>query len=147
MNEENQRGPLLSAKEPPSPARRLNRFIPFFLAFMLILSLVPMFVYPDPTFYTWINSPTVKGYYGLFGAVVYIVFALIVWQKNRAGIPLRYGLMFLWVLFFTIVVAFIHESQISYSDANGVVQSFALPSFDRLIYEAETRLYFYVLPP
>ena len=138
MNEENQRGPLLSAKEPPSPARRLNRFIPFFLAFMLILSLVPMFVYPDPTFYTWINSPTVKGYYGLFGAVVYIVFALIVWQKNRAGIPLRYGLMFLWVLFFTIVVAFIHESQISYSDANGVVQSFALPSFDRLIYEAET---------
>ena len=138
MNEESQHGPLLLTKEPLAPASRLNRLIPFFLAFLLILSVVPMFVYPDPAFYQWINSPVVNGYYWMIDAAIFIVFALIVWQKNHAEIPLRYGLMFLWALFFTIIVAFIHESPIAYPDAQGALQPFGLPSFYHLIYEAET---------
>jgi hypothetical protein len=137
MNEPAERGPLFSGKELPESGCKLNRFIPLFLALMLILSVIPMFYYPDPTFYNWINSSTVNALYWIIDSAIYIVFAIIVWQKNRAEIPLRYGLMFLWVLLFTILVGFIQENTIAYTDANGVIQSFALPRFFRLIYEAE----------
>jgi hypothetical protein len=119
MNEPAERGPLFSGKELPASGCKFNRFIPLFLALMLILSVIPMFYYPDPTFYAWINSSTVNALYWIIDSVIYIVFALIVWQKNRAEIPLRYGLMFLWVLLFTILVGFIQENTIAYTDANG----------------------------
>src|SRR5574344_965335 len=93
---------------------KLNRFIPIFLPLFAILTVLPMIYYPDPTLYDWINSAAVKDYYWISEAGIFMVFALVVWAKNRAEPPLRYGLMFLWVMLFSIVLVFVHERSLTY---------------------------------
>jgi hypothetical protein len=112
---------------------KLNRFIPLALAFFLILGAIPLFVYPSTVVSTWINSPEVNGYYWIASAMLFIVFASIIWQKNQVEPPLRYGLMFLWVLIYTVILAFIHERQLSY----GSGQTFTVQWSYLLVYEAE----------
>jgi len=113
---------------------KLNRFIPIFLTILAILSVLPMMYYPDPTFYNWINSEAVNGYYWIIDAGIFMIFALIVWIKNRAEPPLRYGLMFLWVMLFSVILMFIHERQVTYG-SNAV---YTLPLFSVAIFEVKT---------
>jgi len=113
---------------------KLNRFIPIFLTLFAILSVLPMIYYPDPTLYGWINSAAVKDYYWISEAGIFMVFALVVWAKNRAEPPLRYGLMFLWVMLFSIVLVFVHECSLTY----GHNEVYTLPLSAVALYEAKT---------
>jgi hypothetical protein len=126
------------SEEKPHSSGRLNRLIPFFLSFLLLLAVLPMFYYPDHTLSTWLSSPLVRDIYWAVAAFLCIVFACVVWGKNQAKIPLRYGLMFVWVALFTLIVAFIHENALAYVDSGGATQIFTLPLFERLFYEAKT---------
>lgn len=127
--------PLIEAKN--DRASRVNRLIPFFLVFLLAALLLPLLSYPDPTLADWLNSSEVNSYYWLAVGVITLFFAVLVWHKNRAEIPLRYGLMFLWVLLFTFLLVFINGNSFSYLDADGVIQTFRLPLLARLAYEAK----------
>jgi len=126
---------LIEAKNDRAP--RVNRLIPFFLVFLLAVLLLPRLSYPDHTLADWLNSPEVNGYYWLAVGVITLFFAFFVWHKNRAEIPLHYGLMFLWVLLFTFILAFINENAFRYLGADGVIQTFRLPLLARLAYEAK----------
>ena len=112
---------------------RLNRFIPLFLTAIVLLALLPSFYYPNPSFYNWIHSEPVYGYYQLGEGILFLVFFALVWKKNKADPPLRYILMFCGMILFSVIVMFIHERTLAYG--NG--QSFHLSLYDVSTYETE----------
>lgn len=118
-------------------ASKVNRFIPFFLVFLFAVLLLPQISYPDSTLADWLNSAEVNGFYWLAVGVATLLFAFLVWHKNRVEIPLRYGLMFIWILLFTLLIALLHESSFRYADGQGLIQTFRLTPLARLAYEAK----------
>jgi hypothetical protein len=117
---------------------KLNRSIPIVLSFFLVLTLLPSVYYPNPTLYNWINSDPVKNIYWVVVASLFVIYGIIVWSKNHIEPPLRYGLMFLWVLIYTVLLIFVHDHSMTYIDSNGATQTFSLSLTSILMYGAET---------
>ncbi len=113
-----------------------NRAIPWILSFFLILEILPSFSYPDSTLYDLLHQANVYPIYRLVVGVLFIGVALIVWRQNKGDPPLRYELMFLWLLVYLLLVAFIHERSLSYLDDQGITQIFHLSWSSFLNYEA-----------
>lgn len=112
---------------------RLNRSIPIILSLLLLLTFAPLIAYPSSWFHDQVNGS------GLFGilywtiiALFYCVYAILVFARNHATPPLRYALMFLWVLLYSILVMFLHEKSIVTTDTMGQVINFEL-SWDYLL--------------
>jgi hypothetical protein len=117
---------------------KLNRSIPLILSFFLVIGVLPLISHPSDLLYNVIGTGMGNGIYWIVAAVLFVAFAIVVWSKNRVEPPLRYGLMFLWVLIYTLLLMFVHDRTMSYLDPNGVSTNFTLPWSYLLIYGAET---------
>lgn len=119
-------------------AKSLNRSIPLVLCFFLVVSFIPLIRYPSSLIYDWYSQPLVRGIYWAADGLLYLIYALWVWLKNKVEPPLRYSLLFLWVLFYAIALVFIHDKSMNFVDPNGLTQTFRLDWLSLLFASEET---------
>ncbi|MCH4211127.1 MAG: hypothetical protein LKF75_04765 [Bacilli bacterium] len=113
------------------------RIIPWILSLFLLVGWIPMIDYPTNTLSNMLNEPLASSLYYFVVGLFFVVFMVVAYIHMKKRPAVRFLIIFLVMLIYSLIVYFLHESKISVDYGDGALVTYSLDVGFSLAYAAE----------